>query len=155
MQAVDIRAQLLGGGIAAATDLRGCTQREIDDLERRVGAPLPGAYQQFLAAIGHQAGAFLRGTDVSYGQARGLTDAAKALLAEDAALHNLPEDAFVFYMHQGYEFGYFRLGAGEDPPVYQYVEGRGRPRVAWPSFTAYLVDAMEGHRQALRRHSQD
>ncbi len=52
----------------------------------------------------------------------------------------LPGDAFVFYMHQGDEFGYFRLSDGNDPAIYQYYEGGGPPRLAWPCFSDYLTD---------------
>lgn len=153
MSANDIREQLVTSGIVSATDIRGCTQREIEDLESQVGASLPIAYKQFLLAIGHQAGAFLRGTDVFYDQIAALTDEARVLLAENGLQDALPEDAFVFYMHQGYEFGYFRISEGADPPVYQYVEGSGPPKSAWPSFTACLDDMIRIHMQALQRHS--
>lgn len=145
----EIRDQLVANGIAAVTDIYGCTQLEIENLERLVGSPLPLAYKQFLLAIGHGAGAFLNGTDVFYGQVATLTDAAKMLLAENGLPDELPKDGFVFYMHQGYEFGYFQTGDGADPPVYQYVEGNGAPKLVWPSFTGYLVDMIRIHRQAL------
>jgi hypothetical protein len=154
VQANDIRVQLVTAGIAAATDLQGCTRSEIEDLERLVGAQLPAAYEQFLLAIGHRAGAFLQGTDVSYAQVVGLADAARALLTENGLPDALPKDAFVFYMHQGYEFGYFPPGAGEDPPVFPYVEGQGGPQLVWPRFTAYLADMMRFHGQAIKRRSR-
>jgi hypothetical protein len=36
-------------------------------------------------------------------------------------------NAVVFSMHQGYELLAMRLGAGDDPPVLQYVEGQAEP----------------------------
>jgi hypothetical protein len=54
----------------------------------------------------------------------------------------LPSNAFVFYGHQGYEFGFFLLGQGDDPPVYQYVEGEETPNLVWGSFSDYLSDVI-------------
>lgn len=48
----------------------------------------------------------------------------------------LPADAFVFSMHQGYEFNFFVICEGNDPPVYKYVEGGGPPVLVWDSFSA-------------------
>ena len=150
MTADEIRDQLVIQGIADGADIHGCTQREIEDLERVVGTALPRAYKQFLLAVGHRAGAFLRGTDVFYGQVPALTDGARALLVENGVQDKLPQDGFVFYMHQGYEFGYFQIGEGDDPPIYQVVEGAGAPEIVWSSFTDYLVDMIRIHTQALQ-----
>lgn len=69
-----------------------------------------------------------------------LTSEGRMLLTECRLQDTLPQDAFVFYMHQGDEFGYFRIGDGADPPVYQYVEGSSVPKLVGPRFTAYLID---------------
>ncbi len=90
-----------------------------------------------------------------YNQVATLTDEARGLLTENGLQEDLPEDAFVFYMHQGYEFGYFLIGDGEDPAVYQYVEGGGSPKLVWPSLTAYLVDMIRIHTEALQRRPHD
>ncbi len=75
----------------------------------------------------------------------GLMHEAKSLLAEDEAGVTLGENAFVFLMHQGYEFLYFYLSEGDDRPVYQYVEGIGMPMLAWKSFSDFLKDTIDQH----------
>lgn len=35
---------------------------------------------------------------------------------------SIPDTAFVFAMHQGCAFVFFRLGEGDDPPVYLFEE---------------------------------
>jgi hypothetical protein len=100
--------------------------------------------------MGHRAGRFFQGTDIFYGD--GLFDLrqdAEELLEEDEGdeVIRLPEDAFVFAMHQGYEFTYFRLSEGDDPPVYQFMEGKGPPVKSWPSFSDYLIAYAELHAQ--------
>lgn len=154
MEPSEIRNQLVINGIAEEADLRGCTPQEIEKLERLVGKSLPRAYREFLLAIGHQAGSFFRGTSIFYNQVARLTDAACELLAENDLVGVLPEDAFVFYLHQGYEFGYFRLVDGDDPPVYQYFEGAGLPKLVWPSFTDYLAYMIRAYREAIQREAR-
>ena len=34
----------------------------------------------------------------------------------------MTDDDFVFFMHQGYEFCFFKLSEGDNPPVYFYSE---------------------------------
>ncbi|GMK47066.1 hypothetical protein PghCCS26_41960 [Paenibacillus glycanilyticus] len=33
---------------------------------------------------------------------------------------------------------YFRLGM--DPPIYQYIEGEGEPKLAWNNFGSFLME---------------
>ena len=50
---------------------------------------------------------------------------ADEMLAENGRPFELPPGAFVFLMHQGYQFMYFVCdGATDDPPVYYYLEGQ-------------------------------
>ena len=162
MTASDIRGRLVTNCIAAVADMHGFSPREVEEFERLAGKPLPLAYRQFLEAVGHGAGTFLQGTSVFYGQvtaltdAQGRTDTARDLLAKNGFEGQLPDDAFVFYLHQEYEFGYFRIGEGDNPPVYQYWEGSDRPpQLAWPSFTDYLVEVIGNRMEALRRMARD
>jgi hypothetical protein len=67
------------------------------------------------------------------------------MLEENNEDFTLPPDAFVFSMYQGYEFKYFLLSDGDDPPVYQYVQNHGLPVMCWESFTAFLVEAINDH----------
>lgn len=49
---------------------------------------------------------------------------AEALLQDDCFPVPLPDDAYVFVMHQGYEFYFVKLSEGGNPPVYYYLEGQ-------------------------------
>lgn len=154
MRPAELRSRLVTNGIATLEELRGCTPREIEELEQAAERPLPCAYKDFLLVVGHQKGRFLRGTDTLYPYVARLTDAARELLAENGLQGELPEDAFVFYLHQGYEFGYFRFAEGDDPPVYQYFEGKGLPKLVWPSFTNYLVYMIRSYTDAIKREAR-
>jgi hypothetical protein len=104
-----------------------CTEREIRIMEQHIGLPLPGAYKEFLLWMGHGAGGFMRGSDCFYEHLPRLRAWAMELLWENGYAEPLPEDAFVFYMHQGYLFYFVRAGEGNDPPVYFYSEAMETP----------------------------
>ncbi|MDJ1485505.1 SMI1/KNR4 family protein [Cytophagaceae bacterium YF14B1] len=101
-----------------------CSQDEITKLEESVGSPLPDAYKEFLLLMGKGAHGFMTGSDVFYHLLFDLTEGAHELLIEDKSPLILPEKAFVFWMHQGYQFLFFNLNEGPDPKVYYYLEGK-------------------------------
>lgn len=140
-------ALLLAARVCTREELSGCSQRDIAQLEASAGIPLPRQYSEFLCAMGHGAGAFFQGTEIFFAALDGLRNRAVDLLAENGENFCLPTDAFVFAMHQGYEFNYFLLSQGENPAVYQYVEGRGNPVLTWKTLSEFLSDAIAAHAQ--------
>jgi hypothetical protein len=59
----------------------------------------------------------------------------------------LPANAFVFFMHQGYQFMYILCdGASEDPPVYHYLEYESAAKVVYQRFTAWMEDCAKQKR---------
>lgn len=60
---------------------------------------------------------------------------------------DLPDEAFVFGIHQGYQVFFFYPKPGEDdPPVYLYVEGAERPtQPRWGSFSQFFANEVERH----------
>lgn len=91
--------------------------------------------------MGHSAGRFFLGTDVFLKHLeRDLTRGANELLARDGK-PPLPATAFVFGMHQGYQFTFFMLGENEDPPVEGYLE-KGDFYAVADSFSEFLVQAV-------------
>jgi SMI1-KNR4 cell-wall len=117
-----VKNQLIELKLAFPDELLGCTQDELIELEAQLGVLLPKAYQEFLLLMGHGAGKFLRGSDCFFKDLPVLKNWAIALLEENNFSESLPEDAFVFLMHQGYQFSFFMLSEGEDPPTYSYSE---------------------------------
>ena len=118
---------------------------EVDSLEKFFGVQLPKTYKSFLTCIGKQSGKLFIGTNCFYDDLLGLRTAAESLLKENEESFILPEDSFVFSMHQGYEFMFFLTKAGEDPPIFQYVEGQGSPQIAGSCFTNFLWESIEQH----------
>lgn len=105
--------------------LKGCSPKEINEIESFYGVKLPITYVNFLERMGKGAGTYLEGSSVFYDEIFELREWATELLSENN-FKSLPKDGFVFYMHQGYQFAFFYLFDGEDPPVYYYYEGRNR-----------------------------
>lgn len=64
----------------------------------------------------------------------------------------LPSDAFVFWIHQGYEFLFFCCSEGDDPTVNYYNEIEHDRDFAWnryESYSEFLVREIIGHAQIL------
>ncbi len=101
-----------------------CSNDEINQLEEDLGVKLPQIYREFLYWTGHGADAFLQGEDCFYEHLPQIQQWAKDLLKENRFSQVLPDDAFVFLMHQGYQFSFFRLSEGDNPPTYSYCEGQ-------------------------------
>ena len=138
-------SSLVNAKICQASDIRGASLDDVAALERAIGRGLPQQYREFLFGIGCGAGEFFQGTDIFLSALDGLKDEAINLLKENDEGVELGEDAFVFSMHQGYEFTYFNTCEGDDPPIYQYVEGNGPPVLTWNSFSDFLRDSIAQH----------
>jgi SMI1/KNR4 family protein SUKH-1 len=121
--------------LATLEEIQPCTMEEMEALEQQIGR-LPAAYREYLLWMGHGAGTFWRGTDAFYQSLPRLQVGAVELLNENSFEQVLPENAFVFLMHQGYQFLFFLLGGDEDPPVYYFSEGTGQHSFT-QSFNAY------------------
>jgi hypothetical protein len=147
----EIREALLQTGALSLDELIGCSESEVYAYFNSEGVVLPASYREFLLAIGHGSGKFLLGTDIFFRHLPAIGREARSLLLECGAEEaKLPADAIFFYMHQGYEFGYFCASESEDPPVYQYIEGDECPKLVWRSFTEYLIDMIRMFRESLR-----
>jgi len=139
--------EILDSGLAVKEDIKYCSNEDITSLRAATGGVLPIVYEQYLLKIGRGAGKFMQGTDIFYPGIQGLKEEAIELLEENEEEFKLPVNAFVFSMHQGYEFLYFLLSGGDDPEIYQYVEGEGAPKKAWDSFTDFLSQSLAQHIQ--------
>jgi hypothetical protein len=110
-------------------DFVGCTPVQIESIKLAQGVLyLPQTYVDFLFTMGKRAGGLFIGTDCFCDQLSSLKTFAAELLIEDETDYQLPDDAFVFLMHQGYQFMYFHTqDKADDPIVYHYMEGDMQP----------------------------
>lgn len=140
-----LASAIVSGGIAGPGDLAGCTPEEIALLEHKFGIKLPELYCDWLRTMGRDAGHYLQGSDAFYPAILELRDWATELLVENGNPFSLPDDAFVFLMHQGYQFLYFRtVSQNPDPPVMYYFEGKPLSQ-GWPTLSRYFQQVLEDH----------
>lgn len=111
-------------GLATPDELIGCSQQEIKAaMDVQNVARLPKMYEDFLLAMGKNAGKLWKhGGGYTYPDIERFKEQAKRLLKVDRDPIVLPDDAFVFVIHEGMIFYYFLTTEGDDPPVYVYSE---------------------------------
>lgn len=139
MKIQQLEEQLLKDGLVSHGDLCGCSPQEVREVETVFGVTLPGFYARFLQKMGRNAGSFLKGSSVFYPELFKLRGYVEELLRETGAEFRLSERDFVFYVHQGYQFAYFQVDAGDDPPVWCFEEGWEAPIEKWASLSAFLL----------------
>lgn len=126
----------------------GCSAAEISKLEADANLNLPVAYKEFLLWAGNGLGDFAIGSDIFYEDADlvGMQQDARGILIENIFPHELPDDAFVFWMHQGYMFSFFRASEGGNPPIRNYREGENDGRILYnkeENFVAFVRDEIK------------
>jgi hypothetical protein len=160
---VDLLAPLI---VAAPATLVGCSAAEIAALEALV-APhrLPAAYVEFLRFGGKRLAGVFGGVDFSYPHARIMREHGNCTVASmvrrDDQHAVLPDTLFAINEHLGSTFTFFRLDAGDDPPVYMWEEGeRGAERARGgldaairehERFSAFVLAEARIHVEYLRR----
>lgn len=100
-----------------------CAEVEVTDLEKKFDVIFPAVYRVFLLSMGRGAGEYMLGSSCFYKDLFNIQEGAQELMVENH-LPELPEKAFVFWMHQGYMFAYFIADGTPDPKVYFYTEGK-------------------------------
>jgi hypothetical protein len=143
--------RLLSSGIADEGTVRGCSPEEIKKLEKETGLGLPERYREFLLTCGNGAGGFMVGSDWQYAKLFSLRKGAQSLLKRCKVDFDLPAGAFVFIMHQGYQFLYLDCANGDDPPVYLFIEGSDPFRRVYESFSSWFAGCVEDEIVALRK----
>lgn len=124
--------------------LSGCSEKQIIKIEEFYNIKLPAIYIEFLLIMGKNAGKFMRGSSAFYNEIFDIRDGSIELLYEND-FKELPDNTFVFWMHQGYQFAFFYLNQGDNPPVYYYFEGETKDDFEFKasSFTDFLVSQLD------------
>lgn len=147
-------SKLSDSGLLNGVALQGCSETEIRQIENTCPKPLPAAYKKFLSVLGVTAGSFLRGSDFLLSTLPTLRSGAQRLLEESGAAYALAADDFVFASHQGYTFLFFKLGEGDDPKVYRYVEGDEKPELVSNTFSDWFSLCVDEEIGAFRSVSK-
>lgn len=132
-----IRERLLDSDIAREDELAGCSEDELTEIRAiNPGVVIPELYLAFMREMGRRTGYLLAGTDIRYPEYVEYQDDVREFAGEDPSFH--PDEWFVFALHQGYQFYYFRDG---DPRVYVHSEGENNPFIEYTSFED-LIDSL-------------
>jgi hypothetical protein len=127
------------------TAISGCTAEEVTAFERAHAVRLPVAYRTFLRYLGKGAGPMFLGSDFHFQGLSGIRDLAEHVTMNDDLTDRvvlLPDDAFAFMEHQGYQIWFFRLTEGDDPPVYYYLEDHPPILKQSATFTDFILSEM-------------
>lgn len=135
----EIQRRLTQPNSSEADSFKGATSEEIAELEEYAGGKFPLAYRTFLQTMGKSAGRLFQGSHALISQRWSLRyrDFAQEMLSKHGG-DELPEPTFVFLMHQGYQFLFFRLDEGDDPPIYIVTDSEPEPKLLSESFTTYI-----------------
>lgn len=121
-----------------------CTKAEVEILQQHYSIKLPEAYKQFLLQMGKGAGVYDVGSDWEYSWLLTMKAAADNMLLAEG-LPSLSQNAFVFWMHQGYQFCFFYAGEeASDPKVYYFNECFSKAGVVDLSLNLTQLLAMPG-----------
>lgn len=123
--------------------LHPCADKDIAILEDIQGLKLPVSYKQFLAVAGRGADRYMTGSDWEYERLDVINKEAVPLLAFHG-FKALPDNAFVFWMHQGYQFAFFVCNENDDPTVFYYNETAGQTDFVqtYDRLSHYLYDEL-------------
>lgn len=100
---------------------------DLIEIEKTKGLKFPKAYKDFYEKCEKSTPKGMVGSDL-FNNYKELNEWAVELLNEDNAENFLTEDNFVFMMHQGYMFWYFKANGNENTDVYFYYEGSLTPK---------------------------
>lgn len=123
-------------------ELMPATDTEINTISSMSGKyKLPLEYTKFLKLMGNGTlNGFLRGESCFIDELPSLKKWSVELLEENNFEGQLNEFDFVFWMSQGYQFAFFKLDEGDNPPIYYFREGANLEKFIkiTDSFTEFL-----------------
>ena len=111
---------------------------KLSRIEEENGIVLPEIYKDFYRTCSGYTPQNLVGTDL-INKYDDLNYWAIELLEEDEVENFLQENDFVFMMHQGYIFWYFKADGNEDPIVFSYSEA-DKKRKNCGSFSSFIKE---------------
>jgi hypothetical protein len=139
-------AQLLvETGLATPDQIRGCMEDEVLEIEEKFGVELPRSYRDFLLVMGKGAGSLFVGTDFFYPRLLEVREGADELLLETKSSFQIPDNSFVFSLHQGYVFDEYFLLTSDDPPVFLFMELDTNATLLVESFTEFLLQTVNDY----------
>jgi hypothetical protein len=135
-----------------------CTEDQIQALEKQLGIKVPNIYREFLQWMGKNRAGLLVGTKWLIEDVPGLKPELVKLIATNKSPAALPDDAFVFWGTQGYEFHFMRLSEGDASKIYRYHGTLDMKEAAFPvisqNLNDWLAERIQAHVKKLKGFGQ-
>lgn len=131
-----LKKLITAGFTTPSGGFKGCSETEIDALEKHFTVVLPKTYKDFLRVCGKDAGGLLNFCLYQYFD---LTQFIEPHLADLARKFDLPTNHFVFVWDNDIIL-YFDTAGGDDPPVWRYDEVENKREQVFDSFSAWFSD---------------
>lgn len=140
-----LRFHLIDSAVESQESLSGCSDKEIEMVESKLGIIFPIAYKLFLQNFGKKANFH----DFQEYQLRFLPDAQEVIQGISGRNELNFQDILPFSQWQGYSVFCLRL-QGDNPEVLLFVEGdSGLETYRYSSFTNWLLDQIKTHLKYL------
>ena len=120
-----LKERMLKSNVAKPELIRGCSEKEISDLEKECDVVFPESYKVFLRNFGRGLGGYvMRDIDILLNRnIQSLTNLLRNEILVDEGDPVLPEKAFVFSNRYGEQFTFFDgSGIVKEPPIFYYME---------------------------------
>lgn len=129
----------------AADKIEACNSADLRDVQSISQHRLPAAYIAFLSKMGRNAGPLFEGSEFSpaHKNKLRLRQIAERILKDSHSSFVLPDTVFVFLQHQGYQFLFFNVTDGDDPPVFLVRDNHPYPTQVSVAFSRFILDAVE------------
>ena len=122
----EVAEKIINDGVATPSQIVGCSEAEVEAIERRFGVRLPAVYRSFLLKMGKGAGGFMPGMDAFLPDLLDNREAFESVLRSEPDPIELKPTHFVIMCLQGYSFEYIDTVADSvDPPVFAFGRGQG------------------------------
>lgn len=122
--------------------ITGYNEKEIQELEHRIGKKLPESFKVYLQIIGNNVMGILAGDRLNLDSIKEAYETAQELLNDSICETKCDDYLLPLSQHDGYTFVFIRLDEGDDPPVYNYVEQDPKAENIGVSFTAWLREVV-------------
>jgi hypothetical protein len=146
----DLADFLIEAGLATASTLVGCTERELSELASwHTGAKLPAAYAAYLRAMGYRCGSLWDpGEGIGLDERDDARRVAARLTAHPQCQWRLTDSILPIGQYQAFQLLFMNVEEGDDPRVFRYMERHPLPKVVGPTFTAWLREVALGRIEA-------
>jgi hypothetical protein len=145
-------------------EIVGCSEAEVEEVERVAGRPLPASYKQMLREMGRQVGPELHDdtfwrADMLYPQVIEIRELAADVIRHANADVAVLDHSFPFYNWEVYDIRLLDLSEPlDDPPVLELSEITGRTRRQYERFSQFLalqIMSAVGARKLRLHNEQD